>query len=113
MARLVGSGRALQLVLAAKALKPEEAAEHRLIEELSDDAVASATEIATEISELPPTAVAMAKRIVYQGDGLPLSVALDLELESAYRAKQSPDAARALEEYLAVPLEKRRDWLDR
>ena len=112
MARLLGPGRTLQLGMSAKALTPEEAFRYGLVEELADDAVAAALELAAHIAALPPTAVAMAKRIVYQGAGLPLAVALELELESAYRAKQSPDAAEALNAYLALPFEQRRDWLD-
>lgn len=112
MARLLGPGRALRLGMGAKALTPEEALRCGLIEELADDAVAAATSLAARMAQLPPTAVAMAKRIVYQTAGLPLPVALDFELESAYRAKQSPEAAEALRTYLALPLDERRDYLD-
>jgi enoyl-CoA hydratase len=112
LTRLLGPGKALHLALQAKVLEPDEAFRLGLVEELADDAVAAATELAANISALPPTAVAMAKRIVYQGAGLPLAVALDLELESAYRAKQSPDAAKPMREYLDLPLETRRGWLD-
>jgi len=55
----------------------------------------------------------MAKRIVYQSQGVPLAVALDFELDSAYRAKQSPEAAPALRDYLAQPLDRRRAWFER
>ena len=57
------------------------------------------------MATLPRTAVAMAKKIVYQSQGVPLSVALDFELDSAYRAKQSAEAAPALRDYLSRPLE--------
>jgi enoyl-CoA hydratase len=112
LARLVGPGRALHLGMLAKVMTPEEAFRYGLVEELADDALAAATELAAALAALPPTAVAMAKRIVYQGAGVPLSVALDFELESAYRAKQSPEAADALRAYLDQPLEQRRSWLD-
>jgi enoyl-CoA hydratase len=111
MAKLVGSGRAMLLALTAKAMTPEQAHAYGLLEELSDDAVATAVEIATSIASMPPTAVAMAKRIVHAAD-LPLAYALDLELESVYRSKRSPDAAAMLEAYLDLPLERRRDYLD-
>ena len=113
LARLVGPGRALHLGMLAKLMTPEEAFRYGLVEELAGDALEAAIDLATKLAALPPTAVAMAKRIVYQGAGLPLSVALELELESAYRAKQSPEAADALRSYLAVPLERRRTWLER
>ena len=55
----------------------------------------------------------MAKKIVYRSQGVPLSVALDFELDSAYRAKQSAEAAPALRDYLSRPLEERRAWFER
>jgi enoyl-CoA hydratase/carnithine racemase len=113
LARLVGPGRALALGLQAKVHTPEDAYRLGMVEELADDAVAAATELCARITELTPSAVAMAKRIVYQTVGLPLAVALELELESTYRAKQSPDAAAPMREYLALPLEQRRAWLER
>jgi enoyl-CoA hydratase len=112
MVKLVGVGRALELGMGARVLTPEEALGYGLLEELADDAVAAAMEMAGRIAALPRTAVAMAKKIVYQGAGQPLDVGLAFELEAAYRAKQSPEAAEALAAYLAVPLEQRRDWLD-
>ena len=112
LSRLIGPGRALLLGLSARVLDPEEAHRAGLVEQLAPDAVAAAIELATRIADLTPSAVAMAKRIVYQPAGLPLSVALDAELESAYRAKQSPDAAAPMREYLELPLTERRAWLD-
>jgi enoyl-CoA hydratase len=113
MARMIGPGKAMLLGAGARALNPEQAYEAGLLELLEDDALAAATAIAERMAALPRTAVAMAKRIVYQSQGVPLSVALEFELESAYRAKQSPEAAPALREYLAQPLEQRRDWFER
>jgi enoyl-CoA hydratase/carnithine racemase len=112
MAKLVGAGRALEIGMGARVLTPEEAYGYGLLQELADDAVATAMEMANRIAGLPETAVAMAKKIVYQGVDMPLDVALGFELEAAYRAKQSPQAADALASYLAVPREDRRDWLD-
>ncbi len=51
--------------------------------------------------------------VVYQSQGVPLSVALNFELDSAYRAKQSPEAAPALRDYLSRPLGERRAWFER
>jgi enoyl-CoA hydratase len=113
MARLIGPGKAMLLGAGARALTPEEAFEHGLIELLADDAVEAAVEVAERMATLPRAAVAMAKKIVYQSQGVPLSVALDFELDSAYRAKQSPEAAPALRDYLSRPLEQRRAWFER
>jgi enoyl-CoA hydratase len=113
LARMLGTGRAMQLGAGARAMTPEEAHEVGFVEELEDDALVAATAMAQRMAELPRTAVAMAKRIVHQGAGQPLDVALELELEYVYRIKQASDVAEALSEYLAQPLEQRRDWLDR
>jgi enoyl-CoA hydratase len=112
LARLVGPGQALHLGLVAKVHEPEAAYRLGLVEDLADDAVAVAIDLAARIGALTPSAVAMAKRIVYQTTGLPLAVALEFELESTYRAKQSADAAAPMREYLTLPLEQRRGWLD-
>src|SRR4051794_8448604 len=64
MAKLVGAGRALQLGMGARVLTPEEAYALGLLQELADDAVATAMAMARSIAELPPTAVAMAKKLV-------------------------------------------------
>jgi enoyl-CoA hydratase len=113
MARMIGPGKAMLLGAGARALTPEEAFEAGLVELLEDDALATATAIAERMATLPRVAVAMAKRIVYQSVGVPLSVALEFEVDSAYRAKRSPEAASALRDYLAQPLEERRGWFER
>ncbi|HEX5609652.1 MAG TPA: enoyl-CoA hydratase/isomerase family protein [Solirubrobacterales bacterium] len=113
MARMIGPGQAMLLGAGAKALTPDEAYEVGLVELLADDALTTAIAVAERMAALPQTAVAMAKKIVYQSQGVPLSVALDFELDSAYRAKQSAEAAPALRDYLSQPLEERRAWLER
>jgi len=113
MTRMIGPGKAMLLGAGARCLTPEEAFEHGLVELLEDDALASALEVAERMATLPRTAVAMAKRIVYQSLGVPLSVALDHEFDSAYRAKRSPEAAPALQDYLDQPLDQRRAWFER
>jgi hypothetical protein len=54
----------------------------------------------------------MAKKALYQGSDLPLDLALTLEAEASFRVKQSPEIMIPMREYLALPLEERRDWLD-
>jgi enoyl-CoA hydratase len=113
MTRMIGTGKAMLLGAGARALTPEEAVEHGLVELLEDDALAAALEVADRMAELPRAAVAMAKKIVYQSQGVPLSVALEFEADSAYRAKQSPEAAPALRDYLSRPFDERRAWFER
>ena len=113
MARLLGPGKAMLLGAGARAMTPEEAFQAGLLELLETDARATALGVAERMATLPRTAVAMAKKIVYQSQGVPLSVALDFELDSAYRAKQSAEAAPALRDYLAQPPDERRAWFER
>ncbi|HUB98269.1 MAG TPA: enoyl-CoA hydratase/isomerase family protein [Solirubrobacterales bacterium] len=113
MTRMIGTGKAMLLGAGARALTPEEAFEYGLVELLEDDALVAAIAVADRIAELPRAAVAMAKKIVYQSQGVPLAVALEFEADSAYRAKQSPEAAPALRDYLSRPFDERRAWFER
>jgi enoyl-CoA hydratase len=112
LARLVGAARALDLIMRARVLTPEEALELGLLTELADDSLERAHAIAVRLAELPPVAVAMAKKIIYQGLDVTMDQALAIEIEGSYRTKQSPDAAARMAEYLAIPMDRRRDWLD-
>jgi enoyl-CoA hydratase/carnithine racemase len=113
MAKLIGAARALDLILRARVLTPEEAVAFGIVNELADDALDTATGLAQRLSELPGIAIAMAKRALYQGIDLPLDLALTLEAEASFRLKQSPEIMEPMREYVALPLEQRRDWLDR
>jgi enoyl-CoA hydratase/carnithine racemase len=113
LARLIGRARALELILYARILTPEEALGHGLVNHLADDARNTALEMAEELAQLPSIAIAMAKRAFYQGVDLPLDLALTLETENSFRLKQAPEIMEPMREYLALPLDQRRDWLDR
>jgi enoyl-CoA hydratase len=112
LGKLVGTARALDLILRARVLTPEEALAYGLVTELADDALAAAKALARQLLALPSLPIAMAKKALYQGADLPLDLALALEIEASFRLKQSPDIMIPMREYLAVPLEERRDWLD-
>lgn len=112
LTRIVGVAEALDLILRARVLTPEEALARGMVTELADDALAHALALAGRLRAMPALAIAMAKRSVYQGADLPLDLALVLEAESSFRLKQSPDIMVPMREYLALPLEERRAWLD-
>jgi enoyl-CoA hydratase/carnithine racemase len=112
LSRAIGPAAALDLILRAKVLDPEAALERGLVHELSDDALAAAAALATTLAGYPRTALATAKRIIYQGGDLPLASALRMEADASFRAKVSPEAAAAMERYVAVPLAERRAWLE-
>lgn len=113
LTRLVGRGRALELILGARLVDPEEALRLGLVGRLAADATAAAVALARELAELPPTALGAAKRIVHQAADLPLETALRMEADASFRAKVSPQATAAMERYVAVPEAGRRDYLDR
>jgi enoyl-CoA hydratase len=113
LTRLVGAARALDLVMRARVLTPDEALAQGLVHQVADDAKAAALSLAREFASLPPTAVAMAKAVIYGGRDLDLHSAQRLERDGSYRAKLAPEASQAMREYLAVPPDARRAWLDR
>jgi enoyl-CoA hydratase len=112
LARVAGTGRALLIGLAATPLRPEEAHAMGFVEELAEDAVARALELATRMAAMPRTAVALAKRMVHRGASLPLAAALQHDADCAFRTKLGADSAPAMEAYLAIPPGRRRDWLE-
>lgn len=112
LARLLGPGAALGMLLRAQVVNPERALELGLVHELADDAVAAALALAARLAEYPRTALASAKRIVYQASDLPLPVALRMEADASFRAKVSPEASAAMERYVAIPVGERRAWLE-
>src|SRR5919204_450474 len=81
MARALGPAKAIELILEARPLPPDEALEvglvHRLArpERLLEEAQATATRLARR----SPASVAAAKRAVYEGGSMPLPAGLQLE----------------------------------
>ena len=112
LTRLIGVPKALDLIMRARVLEPEEALAHGLVHELADDACARALVIAGRLAALPRVAVAMAKRVIHRAADLPLEAALAFELEGSFRSKQTPEAAAAMRAYLELPHARRRTWLD-
>ena len=112
LARLVGVNRALELILRARVFTPEEALEMGAVSELADDALARAIVIATEIANLPAGAVGIAKRVIYQARELTMAAASVMEIDAAFRAKLDPESVTRMSEYVALPFEDRRAWLD-
>lgn len=112
LSRLIGLGPALDLVLRARVLSPEEALRIGLITHLASDALEAALEIADEICGLAALPVAMAKRALWLGYDAPLVAALTIESDANVRTKLGSQAEPILEEYLALPLDERRGWLE-
>lgn len=113
LARLIGPGRAVEFVLRARVVKPEDALALGLVHELADDAAARAREIAAEMARFPPLAMARAKHAVYQGGDTNLQAGLEIEGLDFLETMLSDDALAAMKAYVALPFEKRRDWIER
>lgn len=101
-ARLLGSARALDLILHARLLSPREAFELGLVHRLYaaadfSDAVAA---FAADLASRAPIALAQAKRAIYRGRDLPMAEALALEQGAFNACMASADAARAMRQWL-------------
>jgi enoyl-CoA hydratase len=102
LTRMLGTTRALRLVLDGGPLSPAEAAELGLVDdvvphaELLDRAMA----VAERLGSRAKRAVAAAKRAVYEGGSLPLPDGLRLERAEFLAAAGSEEAARAMEAYV-------------
>ncbi len=112
LTRLVGLGRAIEFILRSRVVKPEEALALGLVHELAADALGRAREIAVEMAALPPLAIAMAKRSVYDGFDTHLQAGLRIEDSAFLETMMSDDGLAAMKAYVAEPYEKRRAWLE-
>lgn len=112
LSRLLGAGRAIEFILRSRIVDPETAHSMGLVHELADDAKARAAEIAREVASLPPLAVACAKRAVYSGSDTHLTTGLEIESTSFLESIKSQDGRAAMQAYVDLPFEQRRDWLE-
>ena len=102
LARLLGSGRALELTLEGSALSPAEALSIGLVnrvlppERLLDEALTAARRLARR----PRVAVAAAKRAVYDGGSAPLAVGLHIEAANFMTAMSSSAAIKGMGAYV-------------
>jgi enoyl-CoA hydratase/carnithine racemase len=112
LSRLIGLGKAIDIILRGRVVTPEEALAAGITTELVDDAPARALEIAREVATFPPLGVAKAKASVYKGFDTDLQSGLEMESLFWSEGMQSDDAQLAMVEFLKLPLEKRRDWIE-
>jgi enoyl-CoA hydratase/carnithine racemase len=102
LTRLLGTAKALRVVLDGAPLSPAEAAELGLVDrvvpsgELLDEAVA----LARRLGSRPRAAIAGAKRAVYDGGSLPLADGLRHEASEFLAAAGTPESIRAMEAYV-------------
>lgn len=104
LARLLGSARALRLVLDGGPLRPDEAAALGLVDEVvpGGELLDRALALAARLGSRPKAAVAAAKRAIYEGGSLPLPAGLHAERAEFVAALGTADAHNAMSAYLEV-----------
>jgi enoyl-CoA hydratase len=80
--RIVGMGRALDLILTGRIMDADEALAWGMLTELHDDPLARALEIAEGLASFPQQTMLADRRAALQGFGLPLDEALALEAQA-------------------------------
>ena len=102
LARLVGSGKALELVVEGTALSPQEALGIGLVNRLlpKDRVLDEAIETAQRLARRPRVAVEGCKRAVYEGGSAPLTYGLHVERAQFMATVTGPAALRGMEAYV-------------
>jgi enoyl-CoA hydratase len=80
--RIVGMGRALDLILTGRIMEAAEALDWGMLTQLHEDPLARALEIAEGLASFPQQTMLADRRAALQGFGLPLDEALALEAKS-------------------------------
>ena len=100
--RLLGSAKALKVVLEGSPMSPEEAAELGLVDRVvpPDELLEAALADARRLGARPKAAIAAAKRAVYEGGSLPLPSGLRFEAAQFVSTAAAPESVRAMEAYV-------------
>ncbi len=103
MARLLGTAKALEMMLLGKIIDADEAERIGLVHRACDpeDLMPAALEFAKELAARPPLAIALIKRCIYEGTEMPLEEGLALERQLFWETLRSDDAFRLISEYVA------------
>ena len=101
--RLIGQGRALDLILTGRHVDADEALAFGLINRVVDDALEGATALAAQMIKNAPVALGLAKEAVTRGQGVTLPQGLEIEADLFGFATSTED----MKEGTAAFLEKR------
>jgi enoyl-CoA hydratase len=104
LTRMIGTARALRVVLDGGPLSPREAADLGIVDRVvdTDELVDAAIAEAARLGSRTRTAVRACKRAVYEGGSLPLPDGLRLERAEFLSALGSPEAVEAMRAYGAA-----------
>jgi len=102
MARLLGTAKALEMILFGKLLTADEAEAIGLIHKAFDpgELMAGAMAFAHAVASRPPVSVAQIKQCIHEGSQLPLLEGLKLEQACFWETMRSPDALRLMTDYV-------------
>lgn len=102
MARILGTAKALEMILQGKVVEADEAEAIGLIHKALDpqDLMPHVMEFARTIAQRSPVSVAMIKRCIHEGSQLPLLEGLKLEQQCFWQTMRSEEALRLMREYV-------------
>lgn len=98
--RLVGRGRALDLIFTGRHVSAEEALSLGLVNRVGEDALEEAKKLAQKIMKNAPIALALAKESVVRGEGLDLAEALEIEADLFGYASATEDMKEGVRAFL-------------
>lgn len=103
MTRLLGIGKAMEMLLLGKVVDADEAERIGLVHRACDhkDLMPLAMEFAQELALRPPMAIGHIMQCIYEGCQMPLRDGLALESRLFFELTQSEDAKRIMSEYVA------------
>jgi len=98
--RLVGHAKASEIFLTGRSFGAQEALDMGLINQISDDVVKTAMEVAAMIGEQPPTAVTNTKALLKSGHHQAVAMVMEAESELFRIALESDEAKIAFMKFL-------------
>jgi enoyl-CoA hydratase/carnithine racemase len=106
--RIVGQGRAAELLYTGRTLAADEAERWGFFNRLVEPAAlqAEALALAASIAEGPTFAHAMTKRMLHQEWNMPIDAAIEAEAQAQAICMQTSDFRRAYEAFAATPRER-------
>ena len=106
--RLVGTGRALEMILRGRVVGPNEARDLGLVQILAEDARSEAIAVAKELTAKAPPALAAARRLVREAFGRPLTDGLKDERRTFGHLLKDDAPIAAMKDFLESGEEIRR-----
>jgi enoyl-CoA hydratase len=111
LARLIGVGNAIDLVMRARILTPDEALAKGVVHEVVPDSRARAREIAGQLVKRSPTALRVIKRAAYGALDATFAGASALEVDGFVETMATDQAVASMESYVALSLDEQRRFV--